>query len=211
MAYSSFIDSTYFTGEVNVPQASTEPILTLVNAAITQYEKEILIKLLGYKLYSLLIADCAGATGLPVTQKYIDLVNGKEFTHTYDGQEYTIKWEGLKNTAKISLISHYVFYNYIERDVTRLYGTGVSMATVKEGWERVSPVNKLCSVWERMRELYGKIPPEYKPVYTGPVLGTNLPYTFNIDPSAYNFLFAYKTDYPDWVFTPLWNINAFGI
>jgi hypothetical protein len=62
-----------------------------------------------------------------------------------------------------------------------------------------------------MRELYGKIPAEYKPVYTRPILGTNLPCVFNVDASAYNFLFANKTDYPDWIFTPLWNTNAFGI
>ena len=67
----SFIDSTYFTGEIAVPGASSETGLT---QAITQYEKEILIKLLGYKLYSLLIADLSN--GAPVTQKYIDLVNG---------------------------------------------------------------------------------------------------------------------------------------
>jgi hypothetical protein len=103
----SFIDSTYFVGEINIPNAATETSLT---QAITQYEKEILIKLLGYKLYSLLIADLLN--GVPQTQKYLDLVNGKEFTHYYNGGTYTIKWEGLKNTSLQSLISYYVFYNY---------------------------------------------------------------------------------------------------
>jgi hypothetical protein len=95
--------------------------------------------------------------------------------------------------------------------VTRLYGTGVSISDTKDGWLRASPVNKLCAAWERMRELYGKIPAEYKPVYVRPILGSNLSSVFNADPSAYNFLFANKTDYPDWIFTPQWNINAFGI
>lgn len=202
----SFIDSTYFVGEINVPNAATE---TSLAQAIPQYEKEILIKLLGYKLYSLLTADLLN--GVPQTQKYIDLVQGKEFTHYYNGGTYTLKWEGLQNTLKTSLISYYIFYKYVERDVTRLYGTGVSMATVKEGWERVSPASKLINAWSRMRELYGKIPPEYKYYYSYSILGSEAPDTFDIEPSAYNFLFANITDYPDWIFTPQWNINQFGI
>jgi hypothetical protein len=209
MAYSSFITSTYFTGEIVVLNPASDTALT---QAIAQYEKEILISLLGYKLYSLLIADCTGEGGVPVTQKYIDLVNGKEFTHTYFGDIYTLKWEGLTNaTTKLSLIAYYVWYNYVKRDITRLYGTGISMATVKEGWVRADPTNKLAAVYESMRVLYGKIPPEYHPVYPQPIKGSSLPCTFNIDPSAYNFLYANLTDYPDWVFTPLWNMNAFGI
>ena len=202
----SFIDSTYFVGEINIPNASTDTSLT---QAIPQYEKEILIKLLGYKLYSLLIADLSD--GVPQTQKYLDLVNGKEFTHYYNGNEYTIKWEGLKGALSQSLISYYIFYKYVERDVTRLYGTGISRATTKEGWESVSPENKLINAWERMRELYGKLPPEYKYYYDTQILCEEMPDTFDVNPSAYNFLFANKTDYPDWIFTPLWNINKFGI
>lgn len=205
----SFIDSTYFVGEIQIPNVTANA--TIITQAITQYEKEILIQLLGYKLYSLLIADLTGALGAPVTQKYLDLVNGAEFTHSFNGQDITLKWEGLKNTALQSLIAYYVFYKYVERDVTRLYGTGVSMSQTEKGFERVSPVNKLCNTWERMRELYGKIPSEYKPVYVRPVIGSNTSGVFNSDPSAYNFLFANKEDYPDWIFTPQWNINAFGI
>jgi hypothetical protein len=202
----AFIDSTYFVGEIAIPQAANDTGLT---QTITQYEKEILLSLLGYKLYSLLIADLSN--GLPQTQIYIDLVNGKEFIHVLNGESILLKWEGFKNTALQSLIAYYIFYRFVERDIARLYGTGISMATVKDGWERVSPVNKLCAVWERMRELYGKIPPELRMYYSYSILGSELPRTFNSDPSAFNFLFANKTDYPDWRFTPLWNINAFGI
>jgi len=204
----SFIDSTYFVGEINIPQASSD---TALAQAIIQYEKEILIQLLGYKLYSLMIVACP--LGVP-SGVYVDLVEGAEFTHSFGGVDYTLKWEGLKNTELQSLIAYYVFFKFVERDITRLYGTGISMAvpsTADKGWDRVSAVNKLCAVWERMRQLYGKIPPEYKDIYRRPVIGTNLPSVFDIEPSAYNFLFANKTDYPDWIFTPQWNINAFGI
>ena len=197
----SFIDSTYFTGEIAVPGASSETGLT---QAITQYEKEILIKLLGYKLYSLLMADLSN--GAPVTQKYIDLVNGKEFTLTFNGSDYLVEWQGLG-----SLIAYYVFYRYVERNITSFYGTGVSQSNVQEGWQRVSPESKMINAWERMRELYGKIPPEYKLNYDRPILGTDLSVVYELSGSAYNFLLTNKTDYPDWVFTPLWNMNKFGI
>jgi hypothetical protein len=202
----SFIDSTYFTGEIAVPSASSETALT---QAITQYEKEILISLLGYKLYSLLIADLSN--GAPVTQKYIDLVNGKEFVCAFNGTDYTVKWEGLKNTALQSLIAYYVFYKYVERNVTSFYGTGVSQANVQEGWQRVNPVSKMINAWERMRELYGKFPPEYKLNYSRPIHNSDLSEVFELSGSAYNFLLKNKTDYPDWIFTPLWYINQFGI
>lgn len=211
MAYSSFIANTYFVGEINIPNVSETGTAAALLQATTQYEKEILISLLGYKLYSLLIADCAGGTGLPVTQIYIDLVNGKEFTHNYKGQDYTIKWEGLKNSALQSLIAYYVFYKYVERDVTRLYGTGVSMAKAGEGWGRVSPMSKLINAWDRMRDLYGRIPVEYEAHWCYPRLSTAITQVYDMKPSAYNFLYANKDNYPDWIFTPQWNINEFNI
>jgi hypothetical protein len=201
-----FIDSTYFTGELAIPNAANETGLT---QAITQYEKEILIKLLGYKLYSLLQADLVN--GVPVTQKYIDLVDGKEFTLAYNGVDYLVKWEVLANSGKLSLIAYYVFYKYVERNISSFYGTGVSMANTQEGWSRVSPEQKMINAWERMRELYGKMPPEYKNYYDMPKSASALSEVHELSGSAYNFLLTNVTDYPDWVFTPLWNINKFGI
>jgi hypothetical protein len=199
----SFIASTYFVGEINIPQASTDAQLT---QAITQYEREILIQLLGYKLYSLLIADCT--LSVPATQKYKDLVDGADFTHSWGGEDITLHWNGLQNTDLQSLIAYYVFYKFVERDVTRLYPAGVAVSNEGNSFVRVSPVNKLCAAWERMRELYGKIPPECKCFYGNPFTPSSV---YNCDASAYNFLLANSTDYPDWKFTPQWNLNAFGI
>jgi hypothetical protein len=205
----SFIDSTYFVGEINIPNAATDTLTVAgLTQAIGQYEKEILISLLGYKLYSLLIADCTN--NIPASQIYLDLVNGVEFDHVYRGDTITLKWEGLKNTQLQSLIAYYVFYKYVERDITRLYPAGVGVSSEGNGWTKVSAVNKLINAWERMRELYGKIPFQYKEYY-GHNSDIVLNNTFNCDPSAYNFLYANKNNYPDWIFTPQWNINAFGI
>jgi hypothetical protein len=202
-----FIDSTYFVGEVFIPNLDKNTIN--ITQAINQYEKEILIQLLGYKLYSLLVADLNDA-GEPVTQIYIDLVDGAEFDLDYRGDTVTLKWEGLKNTAKQSLIAYYTYYKYVEREVTHLSGTGVALTqTIKD--TRASSINKMCSAWERMRDLYGTMPPNYKRFFCNPVKGSNLPGVFNCEPSAYNFLFTNRTNYPDWIFAPQWNINQFGI
>jgi len=205
-----FIDTAYFVGEIVIPNIKDNT--TTLTQAIVQYEKEILINLLGYKLYSLLIADLDD--GIPQTQIYKDLVDGAEFTHNYRGTDYLLKWEGLKNTAKQSLIAYYVYYQHVQREITQLSGVGVLSMPSGKG-NRVSSVNKLINAWERMRELYGIMPPEYRKCYSGRVpfitMGNFPCATFNCDPSAYNFLLANKSDYPDWVFTPQWNINAFGI
>jgi hypothetical protein len=194
----SFIDSTYFVGEINIPNAATESSLT---QAIPQYEKEILIMLLGYPLYKLLMADCT--LSVPASQIYKDLVNGVEFDLIYNGETITLKWEGLG-----PLIAYYVFFKYLERDVTRLYPSGVGQANGND-WNRVSPMNKLCYIWDRMRELYGKLPIELKPNTT--IKGSLFTHSYDSDPSALNFLYTKIIDYPDWIFTPQWNINAFNI
>jgi len=154
------------------------------------------------------MADCTDDS--PVTQIYKDLVEGAEFTHIYQGQEILMKWEGLQNTSKQSLIAYYVYFQYVQRDVTHLSGVG-NIKTPAGTDQRASSVNKLCNAWERMRSLYGVVPPNYKPYFSYPIMGKNLPCVFNCDPSAYNFLFANRVNYPDWMFTPQWNINAFGI
>ena len=204
-----FIDNTYFVGEINIPNLTgTQSNAVNLAQAIAQYEEEILIDLLGYKLYSLLVADLQN--GEPQSQIFKDLVNGAEFTHSFQNVSTTLKWKGLKNTSKQSLLAYYVFYKYVERDVTHLSGAGVVLAKGEKGF-RASSVNKMINAWERMRKLYGIIPPSYERYFSGMANGWAPMGIFNADPSAYNFLFANKANYPDWIFKPQWNINAFGI
>ena len=210
MAYSSFIDSSYFIGEINYPNIADNA--TMLTSAINKYEKEILISLLGYKLYSLLIADCTSEGGLPATQIYIDLVNGAEFTHaSMTGNDILLKWEGLRNaTTKESLIAYFCYYKIIERETTHLTSIGNSLLD-GEGSTRVSPMDKMINAWDRMRNLAGKMPPQYQQYYgdfSRP--GTDFGIT-NDEPSLYNFLYANSANYPDWYFKPIWSINHFGI
>lgn len=203
-----FTDSTYFIGEIALPNVSDNAVN--MAQAIGQYEKEILIKVLGYKLYKLLIADCTNY--VPATQIYIDLVNGAEFEHEATfGETITLKWEGLKNDSKISLISYYTYYKVVERSTLHLSDIG-NMLIDSDSGKRVSPIDKMCNAWYRMRELIGIIPPRFiTSLGDNPIPADSLNAPYNDDPSLYNFMYANKADYPDWIFTPIWGINRFGI
>ena len=56
-------------------------LATDIDEAITRYEKEILISLLGYKLYKLMVAT-------PAIDPYKSLIEGAEFELTFDGVSF---------------------------------------------------------------------------------------------------------------------------
>jgi len=206
----AFIDNTYFVGEITIPDiAGLNSNATALTQAIDQYEKEILISLLGYKLYSLLMADL-DEDGKPQTEPYLSLVNGAEFDHVCDGETVLLKWNGLVNTDRQSLIAYYAYYKYVERQTTHLSGVGTILPGSEKGG-RVSPVNKMINAWERMRELYGKLPPQTKRYYENYISCVAMYYPHDFNPSAYNYLLSNKESFPDWRFTPICGINIFGI
>lgn len=203
----SFIDGSYFIGENLIPNIEA-PNDVAINQAIEQYEKEVLLKLLGYSLFKAMNADLDGS-GNPQEQRFVDLVDGSEFQHT-DGFAQTLKWEGFRNDQKLSLCADYVFYEYIKRTAQKISGVG-NVDIKAENAQKVSPVQKLSSAWYRMRELYGIVPPHIK--WRNPVKGSDLSCVFDSRPSAYNFLFANKENYPEWVFTPIRanGVNILGV
>jgi len=203
----SFIDYTYFINDIGLPVSSNTALRTALTEAITAYEEEILKKLLGYTLWKALDADLVDS--VPQTQIYIDLVNGAEFTFTYEGYTINTKWEGLVNTAKKSLLAYYTYYQYRRNFVGN--ATGIAEVVNKpENATVVSPLHKLTRAWNRMVDLYGETPnilfkyPDYF------LTDSNYEH-FNTQPSAYNFLLANSDDYPDWVFTPIRKINRFEV
>ena len=188
------IDSTYFTGEILLTNKSA--LTDDITHAINQYEKEILIKLLGYKLYKMMLA------GIDV-EPYKSLVEGAEFELTIDGITQTLKWEGLKNSAKESLIAYYVYYKYQQRNYIKPGAVG-TVKPKSEDSEIVSPYPKMVQAWNRMIEIYGYYPSSdsfVKP--DGFIIDNN--------PSAYNYLCSNIDSFPDWIFTPMRKINTFGI
>jgi len=98
MAFNSQSD---FKGDVNITQSSE--VTEDLNQVIIDVEIEILSKLLGDDLYLLLIADLDGNYA-PQTQKYKDLVNGKE----YKRAGYTVNYQGIKRMLRYFVYSEWL-------------------------------------------------------------------------------------------------------
>ncbi len=196
----NLIDSTYFKGEILLTNKTA--LADYITEAITRYEKEILISLLGYKTYKAMIAA-------PETEPYKSLIEGAEFELTFDGITQLQKWEGLKNTDKESLIAYYVYYKYQERTFTR--SSGVNVVRPKaEAAETTTSLWKMINAWNRMIELYGFIPNCWNG-FEVQIIQPTANLFYDDVPSAYNYMVANIVDFPDWIFKPLKPINPFLI
>lgn len=83
------IDRTYFVGELNIPNASSAAVGSLVDLFIEKYEEQFLNDALGYSLHKALKA---GLQEVPVAQKWTDLIEGVEYTDTNSKTKF---WKGL--------------------------------------------------------------------------------------------------------------------
>ena len=202
----SFIDESYFINEINIP--TNDNNLATISQFILRYEKEVLKSLLGYELYTALIADL-NSLGVPQTQRFIDLVDGKEFSFEVNGSTINTKWEGLINEDKVSLISYYVYFNY--RNQFENVFTGVNeVQSISENSTFVSVMPRLVDTWFNFLQLYGDLPIGINQ-YNANFLNNESYSYYNAEPSAYNFLLANLDDYPEWVFKPLGKLNIWGI
>jgi len=197
----NLIDATYFKGEILLTNKTD--LATVYDDYITKYEKEILISLLGYKLYSLMITNQS-------SEPYKSLIEGAEFELTFDGITQTIKWEGLKNSIKESLIAYYVYYRYQEEQFLMPGAIG-TVKPIAEAAEVISPYSKMVSAWNKMLQLYGYYPGVWFKYTHAKIVQPDGTLIYDDYPSAYNYLCANITDFPDWIFTPLKPINIFGI
>ena len=100
----ALIDSTYFTNDINLNIGAYSDLTQYID----KFEKEILIGLLGYTLYSEMMAAYAALPGTPLPEKWDRLING----YTYDYNGVTIRWNGLINSDKVSFLAYYVYCQY---------------------------------------------------------------------------------------------------
>ncbi|MCK5017842.1 MAG: hypothetical protein KAS32_12335 [Candidatus Peribacteraceae bacterium] len=173
------LDKTYFKNTISLPKSDYDNI----ESFMTQFEKEVLTYLLGYELYTLMIAGKAEAP-------YKNLVEGVEYSIEHSGQTRKVKWNGLKNSDLISLIAYYTYIEYIRDGVTSTQQNG-EVLSVQENSKGANIFAKIMSAQTRFEELYG-----YE-------------YQDELIPSAYNFLTEHEDLYPTWIFTSLkGNINS---
>jgi len=136
------IDSTYFYGKISLPQVADSSGLAVVNKFIALYEPELLLKALGYQLSKDFVA---GIVSPSPDQKWLDLLNGVEYTYG----SYPRKWIGFKNAEKRSPIANYVYYMYQEDAVTTSNMVGVT-ATQADNSLRSDPSKKMADAWNEM-------------------------------------------------------------
>lgn len=191
----NLIDKTYFIGEITLPGKVLDGTYADITQFITRYEKEALIDLLGYTLYKALKAEI-DSVPQTFTTKWSRLVNGYEYTEDYLGDEHTVRWNGLVNTDKVSLLAYYIYYKYVYHHVTHTSSIGEVIASA-ENANRISVADRLVNAWNRYIELRGHWADHL------------------INPTAYNFLKKYEDDqtnsYDKWLFMGLNRTNTFGI
>lgn len=175
------IDKTYFVFEINIPDSEYNSLA----AYITRYQKEIVLKLFGYELGTLVLAYVDGTS----EQRIKDIVVGKEYQLS-DGTK--MKWNGLQNLDKISLISYYAYYWFVKNKNTTLQGIG-NRKLKGENSDNARAGIKLSTAWFKLRKLYG---------YNG---------QSQYEASAYNFLIEHESEYSEWIFEELGEVNNFDL
>lgn len=173
------ITKDYFINDINLPAQNLENIQNWID----KFEKEILIKTLGYQLYNEFITGLAEEEPL---QKWLDLRDGKIFE--INGIKY--KWNGLLNDDKISMLSYYVFSEYIN-NLSQTIGTNGVYKILSENADGISPSNLIVQSWNNAKKLQ--------------LLSKE---------SIFNFILytnAKEMTYDNWIFTALESKNNFGI
>lgn len=177
----NLIDKTYFILDINLPDSK----FTDLDTYIAKYEPEVLKMLLGYELYELMITS-------PTVEPYKSLIEGAEYTVQHNGRSQKVKWNGFTNTEFISLIAYYVYYWY-NRDKASLTNTVGEVKSKQENSYNATQASKIMNAWSRLEELYG------------------CPGQSELIASAYNYLTEKETDFPEWIFTNLGNVNSFDL
>lgn len=186
----SLIDNTYFVREIALPEGKYKAIQVF----ITRYEPKVIYDLFGYELGKLIIVYDSGTS----PQRIKDIVEGKEYTisetnrYKPGGGDSAIKWNGLINEEKVSLLAYWIFYWWCRENES--FATNVGGAKSKlENAVNIGFNEKTTFAWREMIQLYGFF---------------NQP---EIEPSCFNFMNEFQTTYPEWVFKSKKSINRLGI
>lgn len=179
----SLTTAAYYINDISIPAGTYNNI----TGAIARYEGEILRQLFGYD-YAKLIMDYDADHPENSSQIIRDIVEGKE----YQEGDYTVKWNGLLNADKVSILSFYVYIQVVCDKTVSLQNIGATVSDV-EGGTVVSPAQLMRKIGYRLRDLAG---------YPGQSL---------YEPSLYNFMSHHESSYPLWLFEEYKPVNEYGI
>lgn len=138
------IDTSYFVGEITIPNLSQPATKTALERVIANKEAEILEDVLGYELYKLLKAS-------PEVDRFKNIIEGAEFTNTEGKLK---KWAGLKNADKQSPIAQLAYYWYQRQNATQTSGIGEVLAMPENSANKPN-IHKLVQAYNKGVEMIG--------------------------------------------------------
>ena len=220
-----YIDSAYFSREINIPHKMNYPNSDRVGNSVSlqsfidTYAPEIMLFALGNPLIAEFESQFE-VDGLTVKAAAPD--KWKKFIDT--GEDYEVRgvdyrWEGLRyisGTAKKSLIADYVYYKFLEDQAVKLGGLGLQTEDANNATVH-SAIPKLATTWnEFVKKYQGKQPQTSGPssFISGYGSAVGVDYASNdrdYHVSMYQYLVDKRSDFPEFK-TKLFKLtNSFGI
>jgi len=136
----NFVTYDDFVGDKNLPNLDKDSTSFDTNY-VAVYQKEILIKLLGYDLYLAFEAGLALETPLAI------------WTDLRDGSTYVENGINKQNPGCSDLVAYYVYCNYLSINYEEMTGVGVITSNSSNA-VKVAPDNKIISAWNKMYKDY---------------------------------------------------------
>lgn len=126
----SFIDASYFVGELEIPNTADQPVTERIDWFIQKYEPIFLQHLLGYPLYKAFVQGVTVTPPATPDARWLNLLYGAEYT---DWQGYLQKWRGIIVTdMPVYNLSGEVSYRkpeYLQAGVTPGFPVNVNTVT----------------------------------------------------------------------------------
>lgn len=137
---SNLINPSFFVGDINIPNTSKLEVAESLNVFISKYEKDLLIKMLGYSLWKSYDTD-------PTTERFVNLINGVD------------EWRGLvydiSDTVKGSVIAYYVYCWWLKDKQT--WNSGIGVVRPKGDQVDVMPIHiKMVDAWNTCSSIVGE-------------------------------------------------------
>ena len=157
------IDTSYFVGQLNIPNTGSVEVKENVGWFIDKYEVQLLRNALGIDLYDEFLTALGASDGsysnvtngkltlTALNQKWVDLLNGKKYIGR-DGLRHV--WQGFISlyddaAPKKSIIADYVYYFWTMDSMTQTLGTGEVSAN-GENATNVFGNHKANFIWTEM-------------------------------------------------------------
>jgi|SRR5678815_4098121 hypothetical protein len=134
------IDTSFFVGEINIPNAQKPEVKESLELFIAKGEQQLLRQLFGHELYVSYAADST-------TQRFQDLIYGEDFDY-WRGLIYDITPSSGTNIVRGSLIADYIYTWWIKDK--QLWNSGVGIVRPKGDNSEVMPISlKIMNAWNQ--------------------------------------------------------------